>query len=253
MPQIDGVRAISYQRQTSGASGQQETGRQMQDSQAHWLSIRTKLDEFDVRLGRATAQGYVHDPRMISFIASRYKFVSKILADVDVALEVGCGDAFGGPLVAQTVKRLICTDIDPETIEGNRDRCKFFKNMEFAFHDFRASAYPERASAVYLVDVIEHIFPSEEPTFMKNLVASLSDNGFILVGTPNDTAQKFASTHSQAGHVNTKTHEALRDLGRAHFRNVFMFSMNDEVVHTGFGPMAHYLWMLGVGPLAHTG
>jgi hypothetical protein len=25
------------------------------------------------------------------------------------------------------------------------------------------------------------------------------------------------------------------------FHNVFMFSMNDEVVHTGYHPMAHYL------------
>jgi Methyltransferase domain len=225
----------------------------MQDSRAHWLSIRTKLDEFDVRLGRATAQGYVHDPRMICFIASRYKFVAKMLAETDVALEVGCGDAFGGPLVAQTVKRLICTDIDPDTIESNRDRCKHFKNMEFAFHDFRASAYPEHVPAIYLVDVIEHIFPSEEAIFMNNLTATLKSDGFMLIGTPNDTSQKYASAHSREGHVNTKTDAALRELGRAHFRNVFMFSMNDEVVHTGFGPMAHYLWMLGVGPLAHTG
>ena len=26
------------------------------------------------------------------------------------------------------------------------------------------------------------------------------------------------------------------------FHNVFVFSMNDEVIHTGFQPMAHYLW-----------
>ena len=220
----------------------------MQDSRAHWLSIRKRLDEFDVRLGRATAQGYVHDPRMICFIASRYKFVSKMLADVDVALEVGCGDAFGGPLVAQTVKRLICTDIDPETIDANRERCRYFKNMEFAYHDFRSAPFPEQVQAIYLVDVIEHIFVSEEPDFMRNLVETMRSDGFILIGTPNDTAQQYASLHSREGHVNTKSHVALRQLGGSYFRNVFLFSMNDEVVHTGFGPMAHYLWMLGVGP-----
>ena len=32
------------------------------------------------------------------------------------------------------------------------------------------------------------------------------------------------------------------------FHNVFIFSMNDEVIHTGFYPMAHYLWAIGVGP-----
>jgi 2-polyprenyl-3-methyl-5-hydroxy-6-metoxy-1,4-benzoquinol methylase len=220
----------------------------MQDSREHWLSIRSKLDKFDVTLGRATAQGYVHDPRMICFIASRYKFVSKMLAEVELALEVGCGDAFGGPIVAQTVKHLICTDIDAETIEANRERCRHFKNMEFAYHDFRKSPYSQHVGAIYLVDVIEHIFASEESGFMENLVATLKEDGFILMGTPNDTAQKYASVHSREGHVNTKTHTGLRDLGNTYFRNVFMFSMNDEVVHTGFGPMAHYLWMLGVGP-----
>ena len=26
-----------------------------------------------------------------------------------------------------------------------------------------------------------------------------------------------------------------------HFENVFLFSMNDEMVHTGYSKMAHYL------------
>ena len=29
-----------------------------------------------------------------------------------------------------------------------------------------------------------------------------------------------------------------------HFHNVFMFAMNDEVVHTGYHKMAHYLFAL---------
>lgn len=28
----------------------------------------------------------------------------------------------------------------------------------------------------------------------------------------------------------------------------FLFSMNDEVVHTGYYPMAHYLIAVGIGP-----
>ena len=32
-----------------------------------------------------------------------------------------------------------------------------------------------------------------------------------------------------------------------YFENVFMFSMNDEVVHTGFPPMANYIFGVGVG------
>jgi len=32
-----------------------------------------------------------------------------------------------------------------------------------------------------------------------------------------------------------------------HFYNVFLFSMNDEVVHTGFYPMSHYLLAMSCG------
>jgi len=44
--------------------------------------------------------------------------------------------------------------------------------------------------------------------------------------------------------VNCKDAPGLRQLMSQVFHNVFIFSMNDEVVHTGFYPMAHYLWAL---------
>jgi hypothetical protein len=48
-------------------------------------------------------------------------------------------------------------------------------------------------------------------------------------------------------HVNTKTEINLHDTMKQHFNNVFMFGMNDEVLHTGFGPMCHYRLAMGVG------
>ena len=51
----------------------------MSDSKSLWLNIRTELPKFDVRLGTATAQGYVNDPKLIGFVASRYKFVGKMI------------------------------------------------------------------------------------------------------------------------------------------------------------------------------
>jgi hypothetical protein len=35
-----------------------------------------------------------------------------------------------------------------------------------------------------------------------------------------------------------------------YFHAVFLFSMNDEVVHTGFAPMAHYLIAVCTGKRA---
>ena len=44
--------------------------------------------------------------------------------------------------------------------------------------------------------------------------------------------------------MNCKSGDALKRTLERYFHTVFVFSMNDEVVHTGFYPMAHYL--LGV-------
>ncbi|MCI5632323.1 hypothetical protein [Helicobacter sp.] len=48
-------------------------------------------------------------------------------------------------------------------------------------------------------------------------------------------------------HVNCKSGEDFKEFCKKYFHHVFVFSMNDEVVHTGFYPMAHYLFALCVG------
>jgi hypothetical protein len=57
-----------------------------------------------------------------------------------------------------------------------------------------------------------------------------------------------ASEFSRAYHVNCKTEDGLRATLARHFRNVFMFGMNDETLHTGFGAMTHYRLAVCGGP-----
>jgi 2-polyprenyl-3-methyl-5-hydroxy-6-metoxy-1,4-benzoquinol methylase len=106
---------------------------------------------------------------------------------------------------------------------------------------------PRRHDAVYSLDVIEHIAQPSEDTFLDNLKASLDADGLLIVGTPSLESQPHASPPSKAGHINCKSGEVLRALMEKHFRTVLMFSMNDEVVHTGFFPMAHYLFAVCAG------
>ena len=47
--------------------------------------------------------------------------------------------------------------------------------------------------------------------------------------------------------MNCKSGPELKDLMEDHFHNVFIFSMNDEVVHTGHHKMAHYLFAVCAG------
>jgi hypothetical protein len=93
--------------------------------------------------------------------------------------------------------------------------------------------------------VIEHINAREEDVFVGNIVTSLTPEGVLILGSPSLESQTHASPASKAGHVNCKTGKELRALLERFFHNFFMFSMNDEVVHTGYFPMAHYL--IGIG------
>jgi cyclopropane fatty-acyl-phospholipid synthase-like methyltransferase len=217
------------------------------DSKALWEEVHAQIPDHEVRLGRATAAAYVSDPKMIAFMASRYKFVSKMLDRADTVLEIGCGDGFGAPIVAQSVQRLICTDISESTVSDCATRLSAFKNIEFKYHDFRHSLFKAQVDAVFAVDVLEHVYPDEEAIFLSHISKSLKPHGVALFGTPNVEAEKHASQNSRLGHVNLKSHEDLRTAFSARFHNVFIFSMNDEVVHTGYHPMAHYLWALCVG------
>jgi hypothetical protein len=89
---------------------------------------------------------------------------------------------------------------------------------------------------------LEHIKPDDEDRFLTNAFAPLVFEGAAIVGTPSLESQVYASPTSKAGHVNCKTMPELKSTMQRYFHNVFMFSMNDEVVHTGFHPMAHYLF-----------
>ena len=134
----------------------------MNDSKKLWLGLRSKLPNYDLRFGTATSQDYIHDPKHLVFVASRYKFASKMMTGMSEVIEVGCGDAFGAPIIAQGVDKLICTDIDEEILEDNAKRCTHFKNISFEYFDFREKAYPRSVDGVCLVDVLEHIYQEEE-------------------------------------------------------------------------------------------
>jgi hypothetical protein len=103
---------------------------------------------------------------------------------------------------------------------------------------------PHDFDAAYSLDVLEHIEPRNEGRFLESLVGSLKPHAVAVIGMPSLESQAHASAQSRDGHVNCKAAVDLKSLLERYFRHVFMFSMNDEVVHTGFYKMAHYL--LGV-------
>ena len=203
-------------------------------------------------LGFHHSAAFAEDPRHLAFVLARYKFVAKMLQGYHSVLEIGCGDALGSTLVAQSVQQLTCSDAEAAPLEGRADNVWLRQKARIVQHDIVAAPLKERFDAVYALDVLEHIEPENEERALRHLVASSHEEGVIILGTPNVTASAYASRGSQIAHVNLKSYEALKDLVGRFYRHVFMFGMNDEVLHTGFGPMCHYLMALGVGPRLNT-
>ncbi|QBP77620.1 class I SAM-dependent methyltransferase [Herbaspirillum huttiense] len=181
------------------------------------------------------------DPKRTLFTLARYKFVAKMLAGRQQVLEIGCADAFGTRLVQQEVRHVTAVDFDPLFIEDVKARMNPAWPMSSFVHDMLDGPVPGQFDAVFSLDVLEHIEPEKEVIFLSNAMQSLTEQGVMIVGMPSLESQAYASPQSKAGHVNCKSGKDLKALMQNHFHNVFLFSMNDETVHTGFYPMAHYL------------
>ena len=210
------------------------------------IQFKTIVEKGPVCLGPTCSHLWRNDPKHLAFLLARYKFCAKILTGKKNVLEIGCGDSFGTRLILQTVRKVHAIDFDPLFINWSK---KLFSKEGFKVSFQVLNIINELPSfglfdGAYSLDFIEHIRPESESMVMDNICKVLSKNSTLIIGTPNIMAKKYASLDSQKGHVNLKDAESLRRLLGRYFNNVLIFSMNDEVVHTGFSPMANYI--LGV-------
>lgn len=194
--------------------------------------------------GLMTNQAWDDDPRRLAFTFSRYKFVAKMMSGRQRVLEVGCADAFATRIVQQEVKELTAIDFDPIFIEDVKARMNPKWPISCFVHDMLKGPPPGKYQGIFALDVLEHIRPEDEPIFLNNMVSALEPHGIAIVGMPSLESQTYASAISRAGHVNCKTMPDLKSCLAHHFYNVFVFSMNDEIVHTGYHHMAQYLMAL---------
>jgi 2-polyprenyl-3-methyl-5-hydroxy-6-metoxy-1,4-benzoquinol methylase len=192
-------------------------------------------------------QSWNEDPKRTLFTLSRYKFVSKMLSGLNSVLEIGCADAFGTRLVQQTVKHVTAVDFDPLFIEDVKRRYNKSWPLTYQLHDMLSAPVEGVFDAAYCLDVLEHILPKDEDLFIRNSIASIGEYGTFIAGMPSIESQLYASKQSKEGHVNCKSGEIFKDEMKKYFHNVYLFSMNDEVVHTGYTPMSQYVIVLCTG------
>jgi 2-polyprenyl-3-methyl-5-hydroxy-6-metoxy-1,4-benzoquinol methylase len=215
-----------------------------------YSSVYSDYDrDFELRLGPINSNNILRDPRRLLFILARYKFVAKMLEGSDTVFEVGCQEGFGSLLVAGSVKSLTATDFDKPHIDSCVGRyADHFPNIDFRVHDIVDGPLSGEYRAGFAMDVLEHIDPAQEDLFMRHIVQSLEAEGVFIVGTPSLESQVHASEGSKRGHINCKSGTDLRAFCARFFTHVFLFGMNDEVLHTGFPGMSHYLFTLCCNP-----
>lgn len=210
----------------------------------HGFDVQSRIGQ--TRLGVLKNWEWYDDPKRFLFSMARYKFAAKMLAGRKNVLEIGCGDAYNAPIMLQAVERLTVTDFDPLFIADAKSRVNDKWKYDAHTVDILKDPVPGSGSydAIYSMDVLEHIPTDQEHVMLEKISNALTPNGIALIGMPSIESQLHASAASKAGHINCKTGPDLKAVMEKHFHSVFLFSMNDEVVHTGFHKMAHYLLAL---------
>jgi 2-polyprenyl-3-methyl-5-hydroxy-6-metoxy-1,4-benzoquinol methylase len=193
--------------------------------------------------GGMSAYEWERDPKRLLFILARYKFVARMLEGKHMVLEVGCADGFGSRIVRQHVEYLDAMDIDENAIAIAESKCSKVWSINYFVGDIFAFERKYPYDAVYALDLYEHIDPEQSELFLHHM-HSLAP--VCIIGTPSRESQPYASELSKQGHINCVTAAQLKARCGRYWSQVFIFCMNDEMLHTGFHPMAHYLFALCV-------
>ena len=190
------------------------------------------------------------NPLMGTIKLSRYKFVSKMLDKNDVIIDVGCGGGYSTLYYSKFCKSVIGIDIDKrrrkEWNEFKDSKIKFFlqdatklQNMNF------------EANCIVNVDFIEHIEKKKGVEFIKNCKIYLENqinekNKMFIIGTPSFYSRRYRAKHNLKHHKYEYKPEELNEICKKFFPRTFLFTMNDEIVHTGFNKLGWFFFVVCV-------
>lgn len=215
----------------------------------NWDQIRKLIEGQNVELGPYFGHQIRNSPRHLLFTLSRYKFAARMLPQNEKirVLEIGCSEGVGTMMLGENGHNITAIDADDIAVSHARKVFADKAHLTFKSGNFIGQKLGTFDAAVSL-DVIEHIDQKEEDAFIETIKANLTPEGMCIIGTPNDAATQYASKASQIGHINMFMADRLTALLKKHFVHVFPFGMNDEMVHTGFYPMCHYLMAIACIP-----
>jgi 2-polyprenyl-3-methyl-5-hydroxy-6-metoxy-1,4-benzoquinol methylase len=202
----------------------------------HYNNIKS-----NITLGANTSAILLSDPKLILFTLSKYKFAGKHINKSDIVLEIGCMDGFASLLLSSFCKELIAVDFYQSHIQDAKKYiCEHVENIEFKGLDFLESEFDLEFDFCVSFDVLEHIDPKQSDLFIDKVFAALKHDGSAIIGVPSLNAQRYTSNVNKNSHINCKSRQSRLCELRKKFKKVYVYSMNDEVVHTGYFEMAQY-------------
>lgn len=178
---------------------------------------------------------------------ARYKFVARMLKKPDEVLEIGCGSGLGSIFLSQYCSRVVGIDVKTTEIQEAKS-LNMRDNVEFRAENLFSLNSSKKWDVIVALDVIEHMPISEGEVFISFVSKLLKKSGMVIIGTPSIYSYQYQGELSKASHVKCYDMQELLNLIDTRFGRTVAFSMNDELVHTGFSKMAWYYFILGFLP-----
>ena len=103
----------------------------------------------------------------------------------------------------------------------------------------------DQFDAVVSLDVIEHLTVDQGHSLVAEMSRRLKPGGLLVIGSPSIWSYPYQSPISQVSHVKCYDLPELETLIENFVDRTISFSMNDELVHTGYHKMAWYYFVIG--------
>lgn len=136
-------------------------------------------------------------------------------------VEIGSGTGYGAHLLAQTARKVIGIDLDPEAISLAKER---YKKKNLTFHQSDASEVFDTVKNIDVIislQVIEHLENAKD--FLQELSKSMSKNSLLILSTPNTLTQGY---NENPYHVKEFSPNELQAILSKLFSSVEMFGVH---------------------------